>query len=469
MGMNRSELQHIANEMEGLLGASVSGAWQPSRDRVIIGLGRFLLLLVPRGNYARVHLIPRRPKNPSNPYSFQGACRTHLHGPLQAVELHPKDRILTLKFPTSALHLRLMRNEGGLWILRDRSVMAAYDGPAPEELPSPKALPNGWTEPPVRFEPEDDQTWSEAAHLWFSARERRERTENLRRMVARRLASRIKRETRLIEALNRDLKKAEQADITRQRADALAAVLHRVDRGVVLVDAPDLINPECTHSIQLDPKLSPGKNLARLYERSRRLERMADRVLEHLEQTEQRLQTLISARRAVADADERELKQLQSLLPNQTTRRHSNTPNQPWFTWIGPKGQLVFAGKNAAGNRRLTFQVARGDDIWLHIRGRPGAHVLLPVARGKTPSLENLLAAAQIVLVHAKVSEGDSVDVQYTQARHVRSIKGAADGRVQLAEERVLHITRQATDMVGWRRMDVDSLDISALDQAIRQ
>ena len=90
----------------------------------------------------------------------------------------------------------------------------------------------------------------------------------------------------------------------------------------------------------------------------------------------------------------------------------------------------------------------------MHLRGKAGAHVVLPMARGQTPSLPLLLAAAQIVLVHAKVPEGESADVQYARVRDVRAIPGEV-AKVRIADERVLRVTRDPSELAGWVREDV--------------
>ena len=79
--MNDAELALVVEDLQALIGLSVSGLWQPARDRVVVGIGdRTHLLCVPRGPVARMHTIARRPRNPPRPFSFQGACRSRLRG-----------------------------------------------------------------------------------------------------------------------------------------------------------------------------------------------------------------------------------------------------------------------------------------------------------------------------------------------------------------------------------------------------
>lgn len=462
MALNDTELEAVVESLRYLVGAPIAGVWQPRRDRVIVGVGANFLLLVPRGPYARLHTLAHRPRNPGNPFSFQGACRALLKGRLEAISKSPDDREVSLKFGEHELLLRLSGRSGGLWIRRGERVLAAYDGPAPASLPPlpPKALGVAPRKP--RFAPAADESWEIAAARWFGTREREARLHERRTVLRRRLRTALARDRRLLTALRRDLDKADGAERLRQQADGLAAVLHTVQRGTTTVDVTSLEDGTTRWCLRLDPTRSPGENLSRLYKRVGRLERAGDRIIEHIDRVEARIRVVDAAVAVVPEADAALLKQLEALAPATGQRRQAQK-EQPWHVWSGPHGATVLVGKNARGNRRLTFQKARGDDYWFHIRGVPGAHVLLPQKRGKTPDLNTLLAVAQICLAHAKIPEGSSADVQYTKARHVSSIKGAADGRVQVHAEKVLRVTRDPTVLVGWNRDGAENLNVAGL------
>jgi len=450
MGMNEQEVAHVVDALQNCVGLRLQNAWQPARDRIVLGLsdGRYLLM-VPRGQNARLHTTTGRPRNPPKPFSFQGACRAHLRGPITAVQRTENERIVDVIFGPRRLHLRLTGRSGGLWLMNDGRVIAAYDGPAPSTLPG-LALVTLRNEPP-RFRPDTGQSWDVAADQWFGDRERHQRLEESRIETRRALRRQLQRKRRLQERLLEDLDRASRAPAIREEADALAANLHTITRGTPQVFLSSLEDPSRTLCVQLDPSQRPAATMERLYVKARRLDRVADRVLERLDQASEAIQELTGALEEVETADSTALRALRKQAPVQR-RGDVQATRLPWFTWTGPGDERILVGRNARGNRQLTFQKARGHDFWLHVRGRPGAHILIPMQRHRSPPLELLLAAAQIALVHAKVPEGVHGDVQYTRARHVRSIPGAADGRVLVTEEKVLHVTRDPSVLVGWSR-----------------
>jgi predicted ribosome quality control (RQC) complex YloA/Tae2 family protein len=451
--MREVELRHVVEDLASWAGGAVTGAWQPTRTTLVLGLGGGLLRFTPRGPLPRLHSVERRAANPPQPFSFQGAVRAHLMGRrLRAIDKHETDRVVDLRFGDADLHLRLTGRSGGLWLHRNGHVVASLGGPSPLHLP---ALPPGAPRPyPPRFTAAPGESWDLAARTFFESEEQRLLLATARRSTLRDLGRELDRNGRLVAALERDLDRARTAPDARARADALAAVLHTVPRGTSDVTVQDLTDPEITHALHLDPRISPAENMNRMYRRAGRLQRAEGRVVDQLERARARRGQLVTAYEAVPTSTLHGLRSVSALTPSASKRKGRQGGRSPsgHVTWRGPGDARVLVGKSGANNRRLTFQVARADDIWMHIRDRPGAHVVIPLNRGASAPLDLLLAAAQIALVHAKVPTGTTHDVQYTRARNVRSIPGEATGRVLVTSERVLHVTRDPGLLNGWTR-----------------
>jgi predicted ribosome quality control (RQC) complex YloA/Tae2 family protein len=446
--MNRRELAHVVEALSAHVGAQLHTVHQPSRDRVLLHLepGGVLLLMVPRGPFARLTRARGRPRNPGKPFSFQGACRAHLGGPLLSVEQVGEERAVDLVFPHARLHLRLTGRSGGLWLVRGDEVVAAYDGPAPAALPPLPDRPPRDDAP--RFAPDDDQSWAQAADKFFALAERARRLADRRSTMERRIRKAIDRTRRLVRNLEADLERASEAPGLRKRADLLASVLHTVSQGQPSFTVDDWDTGEQV-TIALDPARSPVEVMEGWYHKARRLDRVGDQVLERLDEAERLLVELADALEQVDDADGEQLDALDRLLPSPQRQRRSGERTADLITWTGPQDQRILVGRNAKANRRLTFQLAKGHDWWLHLREKPGPHVVIPSARERPPQLELLLAAAQIVLVSSKVPVGASADVQYARVKDVRPIPGEV-ARVRIAQERVLHVTREPSALAGW-------------------
>jgi predicted ribosome quality control (RQC) complex YloA/Tae2 family protein len=105
------------------------------------------------------------------------------------------------------------------------------------------------------------------------------------------------------------------------------------------------------------------------------------------------------------------------------------------WSYTLPGGWVVWAGRTAADNDKLSLKIARNDDWWFHVRGVPGSHVVLFVRDGVEPPKDVVSAAAAIAAWHSKLREGGTVSVSGTRAKHVSKPSGAPAGLVEIRRE----------------------------------
>jgi len=120
-----------------------------------------------------------------------------------------------------------------------------------------------------------------------------------------------------------------------------------------------------------------------------------------------------------------------------------------------PDGWVVLAGKTDAANDYLSLKLARQRDRWFHVRGMPGAHVVLQVPTEREPDRATLERAAAIAAYHSKARTGGVVPVSTTEGRHVSKPRGAKPGTVEIRKESVLKVRPASeAEIVGMRRRD---------------
>jgi predicted ribosome quality control (RQC) complex YloA/Tae2 family protein len=110
-----------------------------------------------------------------------------------------------------------------------------------------------------------------------------------------------------------------------------------------------------------------------------------------------------------------------------------------------PGGWEVLAGRTDAANDELSLKIARPHDLWFHIRGMPGSHVVLRIPHGANPDRATRERAAAIAAYHSKARAAGIVAVSCTEARNVSKPPGANPGTVTLRRETVLKV-RPPTD-----------------------
>jgi predicted ribosome quality control (RQC) complex YloA/Tae2 family protein len=101
-------------------------------------------------------------------------------------------------------------------------------------------------------------------------------------------------------------------------------------------------------------------------------------------------------------------------------------------------GFTLLIGKNSRQNEEVTFHQATGNDLWLHARGVPGAHVIIK-AGGREIPRSTIDQAASLAAYYSQGRGSTSVPVDYTLQRHVRHMKNGGPGMVIYERERTLY------------------------------
>ncbi len=96
-------------------------------------------------------------------------------------------------------------------------------------------------------------------------------------------------------------------------------------------------------------------------------------------------------------------------------------------TFVSQDRLPIWVGRSKDENLELTFKHARGNDLWMHVRGRPGAHVVIPLPSGKSAPLETLLDAATLAVHYSGGEKWGKTEVDYTFKKHVKRIKDSTE------------------------------------------
>ena len=117
---------------------------------------------------------------------------------------------------------------------------------------------------------------------------------------------------------------------------------------------------------------------------------------------------------------------------NQSSKKKENT----FRKFLSPGGCIVLVGRNRRDNEAICFQMARGDDIWMHSRGCPGAHVLLQIRRGSPrPTEECMQFAANLAAFYSDARTERKAPITTASPKHIQKPKGAPLGAVKLRQE----------------------------------
>ena len=110
-----------------------------------------------------------------------------------------------------------------------------------------------------------------------------------------------------------------------------------------------------------------------------------------------------------------------------------SSKGRPYRT-LDVEGFTVLVGKSDADNDRLTFDVAEPDDVWMHVAGYSGSHVVVrnPERLAVLPR-SVLERAAELAAWYSKGRDAGRVEVHACRAADVSKPRGFPPGKVLLA------------------------------------
>ncbi|NRD46376.1 DUF814 domain-containing protein [Corallococcus sp. AB004] len=449
----------VAEAAARLVGAVAQKAWCPLPRLAYVELrvpGRSVVLcLCAEGELSRLSVAEDRFPTPGEPAPFQRWLRQELTGfKLQAARYLEESRAIVLEFDREGVRRRLVMEvgaPGGLLLLSDNNRVLMLSGEgfgprrnlypgaqwSPPEPVSAEALAKGRAQP-SRLEPKEDDTLPrlQAAERVLGQKDRTSRADTIRRRLAQPYRARLKRSSRTLEKVRAETQRGPEAEKHREVGELLAQNLHRLKRGASQVTLTSYTEAGVEEvQVKLDPKRTPKEEADWHFHQYRRLLRGVEQARHReaeLAREVAHAQTALSQIEAMDDAAL--LAQVEVL--QVTQGEEGPKGGLPFKEYVGHGGARIWVGRGAEDNDQLTFKVARPWHLWLHARGLPGSHVVVPVEKNAEVAQEVLLDAAHLALHHSGAKGEPRGEVSYMPVKFVRKLKGAAPGQVTYAREK---------------------------------
>ena len=128
-------------------------------------------------------------------------------------------------------------------------------------------------------------------------------------------------------------------------------------------------------------------------------------------------------------------RKLQELGPTLTAKADEETLP---YRAVYLRGWEIRIGKNAASNDEMLRRYSHKDDLWLHAKDVSGSHVLICRKPGQAFPKDIIEAAAGLAAYHSKKRTESLADVQVTERKNIRKVKGSPAGAVRVERERVV-------------------------------
>ena len=103
--------------------------------------------------------------------------------------------------------------------------------------------------------------------------------------------------------------------------------------------------------------------------------------------------------------------------------------------YLSPSGLPILLGRNNRGNEHVSHTYGRPGDVWMHVQGAPGCHLVLSLARASGAGAatdEDLRYAANLCAYFSSLRGSTVVPVTVTDPKHLKRPRGGRPGMVTI-------------------------------------
>ncbi|MBC7332824.1 MAG: DUF814 domain-containing protein [Synergistetes bacterium] len=182
--------------------------------------------------------------------------------------------------------------------------------------------------------------------------------------------------------------------------------------------------------VELDPSLTPALNAQRYFKEAAKLRRGIEKAKYELNKVEEELAKLSAVN--ISPLPDRE--------GMEKREEKSEKRDGKAFREFEYKGWVILVGKGASSNEELTFRISSDDDIWLHVKGSPGSHVVIRNPLKQEVPLDVLEFAASLAAYYSKAKMNTKVPVDYTLVKYVKRHPAGKRGAVLISNQRTIWV-----------------------------
>jgi predicted ribosome quality control (RQC) complex YloA/Tae2 family protein len=500
--MDLAILQQIAVELDRILsGGFVNKVHQPLPREMVLRIrvpagGEKKLMLGVNPQRGRVHLTELKMPNPWTPPRFCAYLRAHFQGArILGVTCLDDDRVLRMRAalgPRDQPKLRdlvveLLGRDSNILLLDadSNTIMECLHRIPVKETGTRIVLPGtDYSLPPGRNRPNKgsgDVLTSEsvrpgitvrsngkkaltlsasspldevfesanlAADAYYGEKVSTSLSESMKTGLSGLLKKKIRSLDRRIVKIAADRKRLEDLLARQEEGELLKANLRLIKKGMASVEVDDWATGS-KRSIPLDPALDGVANMEKIFKKASKGKRGGRVIPQRLKRTIEEKQALEDLLFFVEQAQTMDdLNSLAEEIPSARSQRKKEAAGPTKAAgrrgdslireFETPTGGVALVGRSGKGNDLLLRTKAGKGDLWLHVKGMAGAHVLLPLrGRAEVPPEDTIFGAA-LAAEFSKAGGKGKTEVIVADVKDVARIKGALPGQVTVRKYRTI-------------------------------
>lgn len=284
------------------------------------------------------------------------------------------------------------------------------------------------------LEKENFSSISELLDKYYYEKDQKDRIAQRSQNMRHTISANLKRAKNKLQKQKEEMLESANREAYKVYADLISSNIHKISKGLKEIKLENFYDNMNEISVPLDQKLSAVQNAQKYYKRYQKMKQREIVLEKQIENTEDEINYL----ELVSDAIDRtdDVKNLDEiyfeLIKNNYIKKDKKIKNKPKKIAIHSvdydETSKVYYGKNNLQNEYITFKVADKNDVWMHVKGFPGSHVV--IKSGGYPSDELLVFAAKIAAKNSKAKDSNKVDVDFTTRKNVKKHPSGKTGLV---------------------------------------
>lgn len=361
--------------------------------------------------------------------------RTNLD-PLLTIEYCGEYELNKLWQALSSMALKVKKGEFSPEVIVEKNIPQAFSAIALTHFPASSRRPY--------------TVMNEALDFYFSYKKSantiQQKKTDLQQIIKKEISRCEKKAAIQLQAIN----DAQEKEEYRLWGELLTAYLHNLKPGKE-VTVTNYYDPEGKSiTIPLDEQLSLSENAQHYFQKYQKAKNTSYQAQIQLNETQAELDYLESLANSLDNVttlfdlqevrteliEAKYLKTTPQKIKNKELKQEKSSPTKLIFNdWE------IYFGKNNYQNDQVTMKIAKPQDMWLHTKDIPGAHVLIRNPQEKTIPNQILECAALIAAYYSRARNSTHVPVDYTLKKHVWKLKGAKPGMVYYENQKTVYVT----------------------------
>ncbi|UQK59627.1 Rqc2 family fibronectin-binding protein [Fenollaria massiliensis] len=284
------------------------------------------------------------------------------------------------------------------------------------------------------LEKENFSSISELLDKYYYEKDQKDRIAQRSQNMRHTISANLKRAKNKLQKQKEEMLESANREAYKVYADLISSNIHKISKGLKEIKLENFYDNMNEISVPLDQKLSAVQNAQKYYKRYQKMKQREIVLEKQIENTEDEINYLELVTDAIDRTDD--VKNLDEiyfeLIKNNYIKKDKKIKNKPKKIAIHSidydDTSKVYYGKNNLQNEYITFKVADKNDVWMHVKGFPGSHVVIKC--DGYPSDELLVFAAEIAAKNSKAKDSNKVDVDFTTRKNVKKHPSGKTGLV---------------------------------------